>query len=362
MVTLTVSVGNCTYPIHIGSDFLRNEHVFKPFISAHSVAIITDDNVAPLYLKTLKTTLSNYALTEIILPNGEQSKNLTTLSRIFDLLVANYHDRQTTLIALGGGVVGDITGFAAACYQRGINFIQVPTTLLAQVDASVGGKTGVNHPQGKNMIGAFYQPRCVVIDTSLLKTLPKREFVSGLAEVVKYGLILDSQFYHWVLENSLSLARQERESLTYAITRSCEIKAQIVSEDEKEINNKRITLNLGHTFAHAIETFTRYQYWLHGEAVAVGLLIALSVSQKVFNSVSEETITAFRQFLIDLNLPTKPPKEMKPSDFLDLMKYDKKVQKEDIRLILLKEIGNTSTVRVSDLQGLEEILAEFCIN
>lgn len=278
MRTLTVDLAERSYPIHIGSGILHRADLFHPHLASRKVAIVSNDSVAPLYLDTLRQALQDYELTEIILPDGESYKDWPTLQKIFDALLQDRHDRKTTLIALGGGVTGDMTGLAAACYQRGVNFIQVPTTLLSQVDSSVGGKTGINHPLGKNMIGAFYQPRAVIIDTNTLGTLPGRELSAGLAEVIKYGLICDEPFLGWLEQHMQQLVSLEPAALTEAIERSCQAKARVVAEDERE-SGIRAILNLGHTFGHAIETEMGYGSWLHGEAVAAGTVMALHMSQ-----------------------------------------------------------------------------------
>ncbi|MGB1140041.1 MAG: 3-dehydroquinate synthase, partial [Halioglobus sp.] len=280
--------------------------------------------------------------TEVILPDGEEHKSLDTLAGIFDRVMADGHNRTTTFIALGGGVVGDVTGFAAASYQRGVNFIQVPTTLLAQVDSSVGGKTAVNHPLGKNMIGAFYQPQAVLIDLNTLHTLPPREFAAGLAEVIKYGLIRDSGFYDWLEEQLPRLIGREEAPLAEAIERSCAIKAEVVAADERE-GGLRAILNLGHTFGHAIETGQGYGKWLHGEAVATGMLLALALSAQR-GAIAPAEVDRLRRFLLAAGLPVDPPADMSPADFLALMMRDKKVVDGRLRLVLLDAIGTASIV------------------
>ena len=280
MHTLHVELGERSYPIYIGRDLLNDPQLLGAHLTGSQVVVVTNETVSPLYLDRLLATLGERALvTEVILPDGEQFKNLETLNQIFDRMMHDRHNRSTTMIALGGGVVGDITGFAAACYQRGVNFIQVPTTLLSQVDSSVGGKTAVNHPLGKNMIGAFYQPQAVLIDINTLHTLSPREFAAGLAEVVKYGLICDLPFYRWLQEQTPRLLAREEAALAEAIERSCSSKAAVVAADERE-GGLRAILNLGHTFGHAIETAQGYGKWLHGEAVAVGMLMAMELSAR----------------------------------------------------------------------------------
>ncbi|KAB0771618.1 3-dehydroquinate synthase, partial [Pseudomonas aeruginosa] len=269
MRTLHVDLGERSYPIYIGENLLGDARWFAPHIVGRRVAVISNETVAPLYLETLLKALQGHEVTPVVLPDGEAYKQWETLQLIFDVLLKERHDRKTTLIALGGGVIGDMAGFAAACYQRGVNFIQVPTTLLSQVDSSVGGKTGINHPLGKNMIGAFYQPQAVVIDTASLKTLPSRELSAGLAEVIKYGFICDEPFITWLEEHMDALLALEPTVVTEAIERSCAAKARVVGADERE-SGVRATLNLGHTFGHAIETQQGYGVWLHGEAVGAG--------------------------------------------------------------------------------------------
>jgi 3-dehydroquinate synthase len=299
--------------------------------------IVSNTTVAPLYLDLCKAQLQNFDLAEVILPDGEQYKNLDTLNLIFDALLQQRFDRSCTLVALGGGVVGDITGFAAASYQRGVNFIQIPTTLLAQVDSSVGGKTGVNHALGKNMIGAFYQPRCVVADISTLSTLPDRELSAGLAEVIKYGLIRDRDFFSWLEQNMAGLMARDTDLLSKAVYQSCLHKAEVVAADEKEAG-QRALLNLGHTFGHAIENAMGYGTWLHGEAVACGMQMAADLSQR-HNWISQQDVQRLANLLTQANLPTRAPSSMSEQDFLRLMAVDKKVKKGVINLVLLKALG-----------------------
>src|SRR5690554_1896967 len=280
MQQLTVNLDDRSYPIHIGSGLLDRVELLAPHIAGRQVCIVTDDTVAPLYLERLTRTLADYAVLPVVLPTGEAFKNWATLQQIFDALLAARHDRRTTLIALGGGVVGDMTGFAAACYQRGVDFIQIPTTLLSQVDSSVGGKTGINHPAGKNMIGAFYQPKAVLIDTDSLATLPEREVSAGLAEIIKYGLIRDRDFHVWLEDNMPALRALEPTLVTEAIARSCAIKAEVVAADERE-GGVRATFKLGDTFGHAIEAHQGYGAWLHGEAVGAGMVMALDMSAEL---------------------------------------------------------------------------------
>lgn len=337
MKTLTVSLGDRSYPIHIGDQLLSQPELLQPHIAGHQVMVVSNETVAPLYLDKLMHALGDFDVSTTILPDGEQYKTLETTNRIFTHLLEQRHNRSTTLIGLGGGVVGDITGFAAACYQRGVPFIQVPTTLLAQVDSSVGGKTGVNHPLGKNMIGAFYQPRVVIADTSTLKTLDDRQLSAGIAEIIKYGLISDPAFFSWLEENITDLLERDDAALTYAILRSCQNKAEVVAADERE-GGQRALLNLGHTFGHAIETGMGYGSWLHGEAVATGMLMAAELSARC-NMLDNASVDRIRNLLIKARLPVTPPASISPAQFLDLMSVDKKNIDGQLRLILLKEIG-----------------------
>lgn len=337
MQTLQVDLGERSYPIYIGADLLRRADLLAPHIIGRQVAIVTNETVAPLYLDALKAALGGYALSAIVLPDGEAFKTWETLQQIFDGLLGARHDRHTTVIALGGGVVGDMAGFAAACYQRGVNFIQIPTTLLSQVDSSVGGKTGINHPLGKNMVGAFYQPQAVLIDTASLATLPPRELSAGLAEVIKYGLICDESFLSWLEQHMPALRALDQEALTTAIERSCAAKARIVGADEREAG-LRATLNLGHTFGHAIETQQGYGVWLHGEAVAAGTVMALEMSQRLGWISPAERNRGIRLFQA-AGLPVVPPQDMTPEHFLAHMAVDKKVLDGQLRLVLLRHIG-----------------------
>lgn len=339
MRTLTVDLAERSYPIHIGTDLLRQSQLFTPHIVGRKVAIVTNTTVAPLYLQQLREALHDYELTEIILPDGESYKNWETLQLIFDALLRDKHDRKTTLIALGGGVIGDMTGFAAACYQRGVNFIQVPTTLLSQVDSSVGGKTGINHPLGKNMVGAFYQPKVVVIDTATLHTLPSRELSAGLAEVIKYGFICDEPFLVWLEENIERIRQLDNPALMETIERSCAAKAKVVSADERE-SGVRATLNLGHTFGHAIETEQGYGVWLHGEAVSAGTVMALEMSKQLGWLTQAQRDRGIK-LLVQAGLPVVPPLTMTADTFLTHMAVDKKNIDGHIRLVLLRDLGDS---------------------
>lgn len=327
-----------SYPIFIGKDLLQNTDYLSPYIHGKQVCIVTNETIAPLYLSRVSDLLAqDFQVDTVILPDGESHKTQATVMLIYDRLLEKKHNRTTTLIALGGGVIGDMTGYAAATYQRGVNFIQIPTTLLSQVDSSVGGKTGVNHPMGKNMIGAFHQPEVVVIDTSVLKTLPKRELSAGLAEVIKYGLINDEPFYLWLEQNIAKLIALDEVALTEAILRSCQNKADVVSQDEKE-SGIRAILNLGHTFGHAIESAQGYGQWLHGEAVAMGMLIALNLSHRM-GWIEAKELGRLESLLQAAGLPTRVPESMGNQQFLDLMSLDKKVIDGRLRLVLLEKLG-----------------------
>ncbi|MDH0338720.1 3-dehydroquinate synthase [Pseudomonas otitidis] len=355
MRTLQVDLGERSYPIHIGADLLSKAELFAPHIAGKQVAIVTNETVAPLYLERLTQSLAGYKVQPIVLPDGESFKNWETLQLIFDGLLTARHDRRTTIIALGGGVIGDMAGFAAACYQRGVDFIQVPTTLLSQVDSSVGGKTGINHPLGKNMVGAFYQPKAVLIDTATLRTLPPRELSAGLAEVIKYGLICDAPFLDWLETHMEALLALEPTALTEAIERSCAAKARVVGADERE-SGIRATLNLGHTFGHAIETHMGYGVWLHGEAVAAGTVMALEMSCRLGWIDAAERDRSMR-LLRAAGLPIVPPQEMTPAHFLEHMAVDKKVIDGQLRLVLLSRLGEA--VVTADYPGniLDETLS-----
>jgi len=337
MKTLTVSLGDRSYPIHIGDQILGQRDLIQPHISGHQVMLVSNETIAPLYLEKLMRSLDGLDVVTTILPDGEQHKTLDTCNLIFTELLQQRHNRSTTLIALGGGVVGDVTGFAAACYQRGVPFIQMPTTLLAQVDSSVGGKTGVNHALGKNMIGAFYQPQVVIADTSTLKTLDDRQLSAGIAEIIKYGLIRDADFYVWLEDNMSALLERDETALSYAILRSCQNKAEVVAADEHEAG-QRALLNFGHTFGHAIETGMGYGSWLHGEAIATGMLMAAELSARC-NMLDRDSVERTRKLLIKARLPVNPPASIKPAEFLELMSVDKKNIDGALRLILLQDIG-----------------------
>ena len=337
--TLNVDLDERSYPIYIGSGLLSEADLLTRHIHGQTALIVTNTTVAPLYLETVQQSLDGGGVRYdgIILDDGEQYKTLESMTRIIDMLLEKRHDRRTTVIALGGGVIGDIGGFAASVYQRGVNFIQLPTTLLSQVDSSVGGKTGVNHPLGKNMIGAFYQPRCVIADIDTFKTLPARELAAGLAEVIKYGLIYNAEFFVWLEENIDGLLRLDQEQLAQAVLVSCETKARVVEQDERE-SGLRAILNLGHTFGHAIETVMGYGNWLHGEAVAAGMVMAIDLS--IREGLVDE---ALRKRSIDLlsraGLPVSPPVNISIEQYLDVMAIDKKTLDGNIRLVLLRALG-----------------------
>ncbi len=340
MNTLKIELGDRSYPIYIGCELLGQDRLYARHIMGKQILVVTNETVAPLYLDKVLLQLSAYKTAQVILPDGEQHKTLEVLNQIFDALLANKFGRNTTLIALGGGVIGDMGGFAAACYQRGIPFIQIPTTLLAQVDSSVGGKTGVNHPLGKNMIGAFYQPRCVIADTDVLATLDDRQLSAGLAEVIKYGLIRDANFFCWLEANMDALLAKDKSALAFAIERSCLNKAQVVSEDETE-TGIRATLNLGHTFGHAIETGAGYGEYLHGEAVAIGISMAADLSRQK-GWLSDADVEKIIALIKRARLPILPPDTLRADEFLQLMSVDKKNVDGEIRLILLKAIGQAT--------------------
>lgn len=356
MQTLTVDLAERSYPIHIGSGLLRQPDLLRPAIGGKQVCIVSNTTVSPLYAEAVRAALSGYQCIEVVLPDGEQFKTLDHLSQIFDELLGARHNRTTTLIALGGGVVGDMTGFAAACYQRGVDFIQIPTTLLSQVDSSVGGKTGVNHPLGKNMIGAFHQPRLVLADTDTLSTLPAREFSAGVAEVIKYGLICDRPFHDWLIANVDALMARDEACLREAIYRSCANKARVVAADERE-GGLRAILNLGHTFGHAIETAQGYGEWLHGEAVAVGMLMAADFSARL-GHLSSADVDQLRDFLVRAKLPVAPPAGMTVDQFLALMAVDKKVLDGQLRLVLLKSVGEAIVTADFPLPELQRSIAD----
>lgn len=359
--TVEVELGDRTYPIYIGSGLLAGGDLLRKHVPGNTALVVTNETVAPLYLDRVVAALSEggeIRVEVVILPDGEEHKNMDVLMKVFDKALDARLDRQTTFVALGGGVIGDMTGFAAASYQRGVHFVQIPTTVMAMVDSSVGGKTGVNHPAGKNMIGAFYQPRCVLIDTDTLSTLPDREYASGMAEVVKYGLIRDADFFEWQEKNVDALAARDDDVVVTAIERSCVNKAQVVALDEKE-GGVRATLNLGHTFGHAIETGIGYGEWLHGEAVSVGMAMAADMSERlgwIDESVTARTLALLKKF----NLPVDVPECMTVETFEKLMAVDKKAANGKLRLILLKgDLGGCVFTADFDKQTLAETLDAY---
>lgn len=357
MINLHVALGNRSYPIYIGSGLLDQASLLTQHIKSKQVMVVSNTTIAPLYMEKVLVNLQDYVVEQIILPDGEQYKTLEVLTRIFDKLLACKFSRNATLIALGGGVIGDMGGFAAACYQRGIPFLQIPTTLLAQVDSSVGGKTGVNHVLGKNMIGAFYQPQCVIADADVLDTLDDRQLAAGLAEVIKYGLIRDAAFFDWLEQNIGLLLNRDKKALAYAIEQSCQNKAQIVAEDETE-TGLRATLNLGHTFGHAIETGIGYGAYLHGEAVAIGTCLAADLSRRL-GWLTDLDVERIVSLFVQANLPVTPPAQLDANRFLTLMAVDKKNVDGKIRLILLKQIGLATLPTDIDEELLELTLNTY---
>ena len=357
MKELQVELNDKGYPIYIGTGLLRQPELLVNQIKSKQVLIVTNTTIAPLYLDDVLLCLNGFQVEVIELPDGEEYKNLENVTKIFDLLLAKKYSRNATLIALGGGVIGDMCGFAAACYQRGIPFIQIPTTVLAQVDSSVGGKTGVNHPLGKNMIGAFYQPQCVIADIDVLDTLDDRQLSAGIAEVIKYGLIRDLEFFEWLEKNITLVLARDKAALAYIIERSCINKAEVVAEDEFEVG-VRATLNLGHTFGHAIETGMGYGEYLHGEAVAIGIGYAADLSERM-GWITSSDIARILSLLKLAKLPTVPPKEMDVSQFIDLMAVDKKNIDGKIRLILLESIGKATLPVHIEQSLLEQTLKNY---
>lgn len=334
---LNIALGERSYPILIGAGLLNNAGLLARYIKARTLMIVTNEIVAPLYLPSLKSALAGKQLHEVILPDGEHTKSLNTLGRVFDALIAARINRDAGVVALGGGVIGDMAGFASACYQRGIDYYQIPTTLLSQVDSSVGGKTAVNHPGGKNLIGAFHQPRCVIADTQVLNTLPDRELRAGLAEVIKYGLIRDPAFFSWLENNAHRILQRDPQALTYAIKRSCEIKAEVVGIDERE-QGLRAILNLGHTFGHAIENALGYGEWLHGEAVAAGMVMAARMSMQL-GWLSEVDYERSVRLMVACGLRVEAPR-IGAAKARQLMGMDKKVLAGQLRLVLLQGMGH----------------------
>ena len=356
MKKINIQFDERSYPIYIGEGLISNYELISQHILGKKVAIITNETVADIYLKTLMDTVSSHKeLISIILPDGESYKSKDSLDSIYAQLLENKADREITLIALGGGVIGDITGFAAATYMRGVNFIQIPTTLLSQVDSSVGGKTGINHPLGKNMIGAFYQPKCVISDMNVLKTLPSRELSAGLAEVIKYGLIRDNKFFEWLESHIQYLMEMNPKYLIEAVQRSCENKAAVVEADEFE-SGIRAILNLGHTFGHAIEVAQGYGNWLHGEAVGAGMVMAAKLSQSM-GWLADKDVGRIVALIKKAGLPTEPPK-ISVKKYMQLMMLDKKTKDGQINLVLQKSIGDAVLTNQYDPKKLHQILEQ----
>ena len=355
MINLKVELGARSYPIKIGNGLLLEQGLISPYLNGRDALLISNEIVAPLYMKALQNMLSGGRVETLVLPDGEATKTPATLMKIYDSLVEHRFGRDCVLIALGGGVIGDIVGFAAATWQRGVDFIQVPTTLLAQVDSSVGGKTAVNHPGGKNLIGAFHQPLCVVSDMGTLSTLADRELKAGLAEVIKYGLIYDAELFAWLEAEHVLILRRDIERLQYVVSRCREIKALMVAADERE-HGQRALLNLGHTFGHAIERIAGYGEWLHGEAVAAGTCMAAEMSRRL-GWLSADDVARIRALFIRFGLPVDPPL-MEPAEFLAAMSLDKKVQAGEIRLVLLKSIGAAVVTGDYPAPELVDLLSE----
>ena len=355
MRNLSVSLGDRSYPIHIGAGLLGNARLLPEGLLKGKAVVITNTTVAPLYLETVLAGLRAQGATciPVVLPDGEAYKSWETLNRIFDELLTNRCERKTPLIALGGGVIGDLTGFAAATYQRGVPFIQLPTTLLAQVDSSVGGKTAINHPLGKNMVGAFYQPQAVIADMDTLRTLPRRELAAGLAEVIKYGFIRDAEFLDWLENNIERLTALEPEAMAFAVERSCQNKAEVVALDERETGDRAL-LNFGHTFGHAIEAGMGYGEWLHGEAVAAGMVMAARLSEKL-GYIGKADVARVADILARAGLPLAAP-DLGAARYLDLMGHDKKVEGGRIKFILLKKPGAAFICNQYEMAALNAVL------
>lgn len=355
MKQIQVDLGIRSYPIYIGQSLMSDGETLSRYLLKKRILIVTNETVAPLYLKQIQETMASFGEVEsVILPDGEQFKDLAHLDTIFTALLQRNYGRDSVLVALGGGVIGDMTGFAAACYQRGVDFIQIPTTLLSQVDSSVGGKTAVNHPLGKNMIGAFYQPQLVLIDTLCLQTLPAREFAAGMAEVIKYGIMWDGEFFQWLENNVQALKRLDTEALVYAISRCCEIKSDVVSQDETE-QGVRALLNLGHTFGHAIEAEMGYGNWLHGEAVAAGTVLAAQTARSL-GLIDESIVCRIVQLLQAFDLPVSVPESMGFDSFIQHMRRDKKVLGGQIRLVLPTAIGQADVFSQVPESTLEQVI------
>lgn len=359
MRTLTVELGARAYPIHIGDGLLTQSALFDG-LRGRKLRILTDSNVAPHYLTSLTRTLGLSADDALILPAGEAQKSWNNAEHVLDWMLGARLARDAALIALGGGVIGDLAGFCASIYQRGIDFVQIPTTLLSQVDSSVGGKTGINHARGKNMIGAFHQPRLVVADMQALRTLPQRELLAGLAEVIKYGMLADATFFAWLEQHIDRILKLDGDALAATVLRCCELKAGIVAQDEREDvgGGPRALLNLGHTFGHAIETHTGYTQWLHGEAVATGLCMAADLSARlgwISTAEAQRCITLIAR----AGLPVRPPQDMTPQRFVDLMGLDKKVAGGKLRLVLMRKLGDAVLVSDFERSAFDATLAHF---
>ena len=353
METIVVALGSRSYPIHIGPELLGKPDLYG--LTAKQVLIVTNEVVAPLYLQRVQAALRGRELETLILPDGERHKTLSSFTTVIDRLIGGRFHRDCCLVALGGGVIGDLTGYAAASYQRGVDFVQIPTTLLAQVDSSVGGKTAVNHPQGKNMIGAFHQPIAVLADTGTLASLPPRELAAGLAEVIKYGVIVDAPFFVWLEEHIDDVKRLDPTALTHAIRRSCEIKAQIVAEDERE-QGRRALLNLGHTFGHALEAIGGYERWLHGEAVGLGIGLAARTSVAL-GWLPLRDCERIEKLLDRAGLPTAVS-GVDSDELLDHMRGDKKADRSGLKLILIRALGEAVVARAPAENALRAVLAE----
>ena len=356
-VSVPIRLGDRSYPIHIGRGLLAHPELLAPALSGRQVAVVSNETVAPLFLERLQAGLGGRHTLAVVIPDGERHKTLETAGRVFDALLGAGFDRGCTVVALGGGVVGDLAGFVAATYQRGVALVQVPTTLLAMVDSSVGGKTAVNHPRGKNMIGAFHQPRAVLADLDTLDSLPDREYRAGLAEVIKYGLIGDPEFFAWLEDHMDALLARDTAAVTHAVERSCGDKARVVEADERE-SGVRALLNLGHTFGHAIETATGYGRWLHGEAVAAGMAMAADLSHRL-GWLTRAELDRTLALLAAAGLPAAPP-VMTPDRFRELMSLDKKNRGGRLHLVLLRGIGQAVVTDAADPAALDATLAEFC--
>lgn len=355
MTTLKVELGERSYPISIQADILSAAENLTNHLTTNKVVVVTNDVVEPLYFDAVSQALAGYSVSKIVIPDGEQYKNLQSFESVISQLLEMSASRDTTLLALGGGVIGDLTGFVAASFQRGMPFIQIPTTLLSQVDSSVGGKTAVNHPLGKNMIGAFYQPKAVLIDTNSLASLPAKEFAAGMAEVIKYGVIYDYDFFVWLEGNQQAIKEKHQSALQYMIARCCEIKAEIVAIDERE-SGLRAILNLGHTFGHAIEAEKGYGTWLHGEAVSVGIVLASDVATKM-NWLETSEFSRIESLLQAFDLPTVSPNDMAFDEYVKHMRHDKKVQAGELFFVIPQGIGKAVVTKSVTEEVLRAVLS-----